>query len=174
MARNVQTMSFLTSSADVLNQPTALPDSTTLFKCLVDAAGESYELNPAFGGTLADVLRALHAGKVVHIDADEEVVSAERAAELLGVSRPTVYAWQDRGLLAREGQSAKRMVPLADINRYQRERVDRAEWRDRVRAAETADDAERADQAASTFDGTIDLTKKTAETPRRPHRRKNR
>ena len=46
---------------------------------------------------------------------DSEYVSAQTAAVMLGVSRPTVYKWQDNGLLGLEQVGNRRRVPLDDI-----------------------------------------------------------
>lgn len=61
------------------------------------------------------------------------LISPETAAQLLGVSVPTVHSWQDRGLLAHVDQANGRMVPTADIDRYLAERAERAAWRDEIR-----------------------------------------
>lgn len=52
---------------------------------------------------------------VAHVEIDEQLVAPERAAELLGVTRPTIYAWQDRGKLGRVEHANQRSVPLADV-----------------------------------------------------------
>ena len=57
---------------------------------------------------------------------DEETISAERAAELLGVTRPTIYTWQDRSRIGRVDVGAKRMVPLADVEKLKNSDVRRA------------------------------------------------
>ena len=56
---------------------------------------------------------------------DEETISAERAAELLGVTRPTIYTWQDRSRIGRVNVGAKRMVPLADVEKLTNSEVRR-------------------------------------------------
>lgn len=62
---------------------------------------------------LADGLRDRRA----RLEIVADLVTAEAAARLLGVSRPTVYAWQDSGTLGQIMQGNRRMVPLEDIHR---------------------------------------------------------
>ena len=64
--------------------------------------------------------------KVAHLEMDEEMISAERAAELMGVTRPTIYTWQDRGRIGRTDVGAKRMVPLADVEKLKNSEVRQA------------------------------------------------
>lgn len=65
----------------------------------------------------------------------EELISDATAALLLGVSAQTVRSWQARGLLARvDGPGGQRLVPAADVARYQREQHERAVWRQEIRA----------------------------------------
>jgi excisionase family DNA binding protein len=47
---------------------------------------------------------------------DSEYVSAQTAAVMLGVSRPTGYKWQDNGLLGLEQVGNRRRVPREDID----------------------------------------------------------
>jgi len=42
-------------------------------------------------------------------------VTPERAGEILGVSRQTIYTWQDEGRLSKIMQGSKRMAPLAEV-----------------------------------------------------------
>lgn len=57
------------------------------------------------------MLRSLYEGRVVHVDAEDELLSPGRAAELLEVTRPTVYRWQDAGLLPVVMKGRVRAVP---------------------------------------------------------------
>lgn|GEM_PF-1743253 len=70
------------------------------------------------------------AGRRARVEIVPELLTAEEAAQLLGVTRPTVYAWQDSGALDRVDRGNRRMVPLGDVEtllaaRANRERVDR-------------------------------------------------
>lgn len=146
--------SYLTSPDEVI-QGDQRPAQGGVHLEIVDEAGTRMSLSPRFAHMVVELLAALDQGKVVHIDVDEPLVSPERAGELLGVSRPTVYAWQDRDIIARVDQGSRRMVPLSDIERYQRDQEARAAWRADVHrhARQSAADAGVTRQ----FDGLVDL-----------------
>ena len=80
--------------------------------------GRSLRLSPDVVRLLNVSLSAIGEGLVPHLELDEKCVSAERAAELLGVSRPTVYAWQDRKILSRVTRGNRRLVPLESVTAY--------------------------------------------------------
>ena len=99
------------------------------------------------------------AGRRARVEIVPELLTAEEAAQLLGVTRPTVYAWQDSGALDRVDQGNRRMVPLSDVEtllaaRAARERVDREVAQ--VTAADVLSSREyiRAMQAARRSGGT--------------------
>ena len=66
----------------------------------------------------------LSESKVAHLEMDEATVSAIRTADLLAVTRPTIYTWQVRGRNGRVEIGSKRMVPPADVEdlKYSAER----------------------------------------------------
>ena len=72
---------------------------------------------------LEQVRQAEAESKIAHLEIDEPTVTADRAAQLLGVTRPTVYKWQDLGRLGRVDVGVKRMVPFADIDRITQSRA---------------------------------------------------
>ncbi|MCL2090956.1 MAG: helix-turn-helix domain-containing protein [Micrococcales bacterium] len=93
------------------------------------------------------------AGRRARVEIVPELLTPEEAAQLLGVSRPTVYAWQDSGALDRVDQGNRRMVRLSEVEtllaaRADRERVDHEVAQ--VAAVDVLDDREyvRAMQAA--------------------------
>jgi excisionase family DNA binding protein len=90
---------------------------------VVLGSGERATLTPLAVRLLEELRDGLASDKVAHVELDEELVSAERAAELLGVSRPTIYTWQDRGRLGRADIGAKRKVPLKDVERLRNSRI---------------------------------------------------
>jgi len=110
------TVQFIRSEADVF--PAAACSRTAKRIKHVDVvleSGERVQLNPAAVELMESLREGLADSKVAHLELDEELVSPERAAELLGVSRPTIYAWQSRGRIGQVDVGGKRMVPLADI-----------------------------------------------------------
>lgn len=148
--------SYLSSPSEVI-QGDGRPAAGALSLEFVDEAGSRLALSPRFASFVVELLAALDQGKVVHVDIDEPLVSAERAAELIGVTRPTIYAWQDRNLIARVDQGSRRMVPVSDIERFQRDQQERAAWRDQMRSA--LDGAPGEAEPGLPFQGLVDLTR---------------
>ena len=79
--------------------------------------GSHFDLGEEGTDMLTYLLSGLGAGLVAHIELDEELVTPDRAAELLGVSRPTIYTWQDTRRIGRVSQGSRRMVPLSEVRR---------------------------------------------------------
>lgn len=88
--------------------------------------GERVELHYVAVEMMERLREGLAESKVAHLEMDEETISAERAAELMGVARPTIYTWQDRGRIGRVDVGAKRMVPLADVEKLKNSEVRQA------------------------------------------------
>lgn len=100
---------------------------------LLEGASVAEPLGPVSGGTvqfedgrtmlvgpdLVRVLNVLLADGLAHqrarLTVDSELVSAERAADMLGVSRPTIYKWQDQGVLGLHQVGSHRRVPREDV-----------------------------------------------------------
>ena len=83
------------------------------------------------------------AGRRARVEIVPELLTPDEAATMLGVTRPTVYAWQDSGALDRVDQANRRLVPLSDVEellaaRVERQRID-AEL-EGVTAADVLDD----------------------------------
>jgi excisionase family DNA binding protein len=77
-------------------------------------SGEVYEI----GTDLKDLLVfILSAQSRLLIQTMEDLVSPEKAAQILQVSRPTIYNWQESGVLGTKPHGNRRMVPMADIER---------------------------------------------------------
>ena len=77
--------------------------------------GEKIVLGDAILRLIEQSLLSLQNKSILHLESDDEYVSAERAAGLLQVSRPTIYAWQDSGKLSVLERNGRRLVPLVDI-----------------------------------------------------------
>ena len=106
---------------------------------------------------------------VGHVEVDAKLIPPERAGALLGVTRQTIYAWQDRGLLARQDVGKKRMVPWASIQAFLADQADRSEFRKQLSTDSNSDDAVTA--AAARFDGAL-ADAATRPVPRTGHRRR--
>lgn len=77
-------------------------------------SGEVYEI----GADLKDLLVfILSAQSRLLIQTLDDLVSPEKAAQILQVSRPTIYNWQESGVLGTQPQGNRRMVPMVDIER---------------------------------------------------------
>jgi len=123
---------------------------------LVLEGGQRVELATDLLIAVNDLLAGLNAGKIGHVDLDEELLSPERAGELLGITRPTVYAWQDRGLIERVDRGGKRLVPLASVIQYREQQQQRRAFAATLAAASDPSE-ERAVEAAKTFANKVDL-----------------
>lgn len=87
--------------------------------------GEHVEMPAAAHAVLLQVLQAMKAGKAVTVAPHSTLLTTQQAADLLGVSRPTVVKLITDGLLPCEimGKS-RRMVKLDDLLRYREHRRD--------------------------------------------------
>ena len=120
------TVQFIRSEADVFPAEASSRTAKRIMRVdVVLADGERVELNDVAVELMERLREGLAESKVAHLEMDEETISAERAAELLGVTRPTIYTWQDRGRLGRVNVGAKRMVPLAEVEKLTNSEVRR-------------------------------------------------
>ncbi|HUW77980.1 MAG TPA: helix-turn-helix domain-containing protein [Candidatus Nanopelagicaceae bacterium] len=88
---------------------------------------DGYSIELANDELKALVLFALSTECRLVIRAVGDLVTPEDAAEILQVTRPTIYKWQDLGILGISPQGTKRMVPASDIQRLdeaQRKRIE--------------------------------------------------
>lgn len=90
--------------------------------------GTEHPASPELTAALACAITGIHNGATVHLAVDDDVVTADRAAGLLGVSRPTIYFWQDQGRLGRVQVGSRRMVPLADVLSLKDCRAESTAW----------------------------------------------
>jgi excisionase family DNA binding protein len=107
---------------------------------LVAPGGTSVDLPPALFAVLAEVARAMLAGRAVTVSPTSARLTTQEAADLLGVSRPTLVKLLDRGDIAHERPGRHRRVRLDDLLRYQdRQRPERrAALRELTRSAQDA------------------------------------
>lgn len=84
---------------------------------------DSVEIPAGLHAALRQVVEAMQAGKAVTIAPQNKLLTTQQAADLLGVSRPTVVKLIDAGKLPAEtpGQR-RRMVKLDDLLAYRAER----------------------------------------------------
>lgn len=83
------------------------------------------ELPPSVHQALTKVVAALHAGKAVTIAPQTMKLTTQQAADLLGVSRPTVVRLITDGVLAAERIGNRHRLLLDDVLAYRDERRNR-------------------------------------------------
>ena len=91
-----------------------------------DADGARFDLPPELLDVLARAAAALGEGRPVTLSCHEPVLSTQEAADLLGVSRPTLVRLLDSGVIPYDQPRRHRRVRLADLVSYQ-ERCHHAE-----------------------------------------------
>lgn len=90
---------------------------------VVPANGEPVDLPPALCAVLLVASREFAAGRGVLVFPQDTVLTAQEAARLLGVSRPTMNRILDSGRIASERPASHRRVKLADVVAYQQNMV---------------------------------------------------
>lgn len=87
--------------------------------------GRRVELPEAFHRVLLQVIEAMKAGKAVTVAPQSQLLTTQQAADLLGVSRPTVVKLIDQGALpALVPGKRRRMIKLDDLLEYRDRRRD--------------------------------------------------
>lgn len=84
--------------------------------------GEQIELPRTVYLALVQVVEALAAGKAVTVSPQEPQLTTQQAADLLGVSRPTVVRMIESGELAAERNGNRRRLLLSDVLAYRERR----------------------------------------------------
>jgi len=84
--------------------------------------GEQIELPGTVYQALVQVVEALAAGKAVTVSPQEPQLTTQQAADLLGVSRPTVVRMIESGELAAERNGNRRRLLLSDVLAYRERR----------------------------------------------------
>ena len=86
---------------------------------LVGADGARRDLPPELLEVIGLAAGALAEGRPVTLSCHEQVLSTQEAADLLGVSRPTLVRLLDQGVIAYDQPRRHRRVQLADLLAYQ-------------------------------------------------------
>lgn len=71
---------------------------------------------------LADIVRAMRRGQAVTVDALSQQLTTQQAADLLGVSRPTLIKLLEAGAMPYETPGRHRRLRLSDVLTYQQTR----------------------------------------------------
>ncbi|MGB3409913.1 MAG: helix-turn-helix domain-containing protein [Microthrixaceae bacterium] len=126
----------LTGLAALLDSLGVEPTTT-----LLGPNGEQLVLPPEVFEVLRDVVEAMAQGQAVTIAPVHQRLTTQEAADLLGVSRPTVVKLVESGEIPFEQPGRHRRIRLADVLAYrERASVERREALDRM--VEIADEAD--------------------------------
>lgn len=127
----------------MLSRPGAEPTTT-----LSGPNGEHLVLPPEIFEVLRGVVDAMASGQAVTIAPVHQRLTTQEAAELLGISRPTLVKLLESGEIPFEQPGRHRRVRLADVLTYrERSSIDRRAALDRM--VEIADEAEMYERTAS-------------------------
>ena len=114
---------------------------------IVGKRGESVPIPPSIRMLLAEIARNMEVGKAVSVVAAHHELTTQRAANMLGVSRPFLVRMLEEGKVAFHMAGSHRRVYLSDLLEYKTKR-DRARHEGIKRLA-------REDVEAGTYDTVI-------------------
>jgi excisionase family DNA binding protein len=137
------------SLTELAAQLAALSSPDGLSLALPD--GQAVQLPAAVADALREVVSTLAQGKAIVITARDTTLTTQGAAELLGISRPTLIRLLEAGEIPYQQPGRHRRVQLTDLLAYQ----DRIRHRRREALAEMAADAAD-DDAYFTTAGFVD------------------
>lgn len=104
--------------------------------------GQSFPLTPELRAVLTHAAQALAEGQAVTLEPQRVVLSTQEAADLLGVSRPTLVKLLKAGAIPYTQPGRHRRVQLTDLLAYQQKiRHQRRTMLDTMNADAAADDA---------------------------------
>ena len=118
----------------MFHQPVALPESEEAqirelhrmlqlgSPALVGADGERLELPEAVFRLLKDIVRNMQHGRAIVLVPENQQLTTQRAADLLGVSRPHLIKMLEPGVLPCHKVGSHRRVYLKDLVAYQKRR----------------------------------------------------
>ena len=116
------------------HQPVALPESEEVqirelnrilqlgSPALVGADGERLELPNAVFRLLKDIARNMQLGRAIVLIPENQQLTTQRAADLLGVSRPHLIKLLEAGELPHHKAGSHRRIYLKDLSAYQKRR----------------------------------------------------
>jgi excisionase family DNA binding protein len=129
----------------MLHEPVALPESEDIqirelnrmlqlgSPALVGTDGERLELPAAVFRLLKDIVRNMQLGRAVVLIPENQQLTTQRAADLLGVSRPHLVKLLEAGGLPYHKAGSHRRIFLKDLVAYRKRRdVERKAALDRI------------------------------------------
>ena len=142
---------------DLLEAIRALLESDGRVALLSDA-GQPLELPEPLRAVLRDVVEAMHRGQAITLAPVGQRLTTQEAADLLGVSRPTLIKLLEAGKIPYETPGRHRRVRLSDLLTYQA--VRRGEQRQILRhLTRDAQDIEFYDEDAKNYQQALDETR---------------
>ena len=118
----------------MLHEPIALPESEGMqirelnrmlqggTPALVGAGGEKLKLPDAVFRLLKDIVRNMQLGRAIILIPENQQLTTQRAADLLGVSRPHLIKLLEAGELPYHKAGSHRRIYLRDLVGYQKRR----------------------------------------------------
>jgi excisionase family DNA binding protein len=101
------------------------PQPTISYALVGSNAEDRIELPPEVHHALVQVVAAMRAGKAVTVAPRSMTLTSQQAADLLGVSRPTVIKLIERHELPAERVGSRHRLRLDDVLEYQQARKSR-------------------------------------------------
>lgn len=139
---------------DLLEAIRALLESDGRVALLSDA-GQPLELPERLRAVLRDVVEAMHRGQAITLAPVGQRLTTQEAADLLGVSRPTLIKLLEAGKIPYETPGRHRRVRLSDLLTYQA--VRREEQRQILQGlTQEAQDAGLYDETPETYERALD------------------
>ena len=89
---------------------------------LIGADGEKIELPPSIHELLKNILRDMQAGLAVSLVPEKQQLTTQRAAQILGISRPFLIKLLDAGDIPYHRTGSHRRVYLQDLLVYKKRR----------------------------------------------------
>ncbi|CCI51546.1 helix-turn-helix domain-containing protein [Nostocoides jenkinsii] len=74
---------------------------------------------------LLQVVQAMHSGHSITVSPQTQRLTTQQAAELLGISRPTLIKLIERGEIPCQRNSSRRTIQLKDVMDYRKQRRER-------------------------------------------------
>ena len=120
----------------------------------LSAGGRSVPLPPELRQLLSEVVHTMRRGQAITLAPLGQQLTTQQAADLLGVSRPTLIKLLDAGRIPYDTPGRHRRLRLSDVLAYQQAR--RAEQRDALRQlAQDAEDLELYGAEPETFEAAL-------------------
>ena len=101
---------------------------------IVTANGEAIHLPDELRDVLNTTAQALFSGQEVVVATKDSYLTAQEAADFLGVSRPTMIRILDMGEVDYERPNSHRRIKVADLVRYREKRAERRQVLDEMLA----------------------------------------